>query len=116
MKLPMIFCLLTMAPAMFAQSRVDEPIAGYVFDRELTQIKPLGGIFGAATVRQALDAGAAISQAAVSPSREYALAIAAGEAEPSLFVFGHDGVVVRRPLPGVLAAPARIALSPTGTA
>jgi hypothetical protein len=105
--------LLFLCQILPAQIRV--PVLGFVFDAELKALRPIMGIPGAADLGTPLDAGFAMSSAAISSRQDYALAV------------GDDDRLVRLVRLGALPAsslaiegiqpePDRILLSPDGKA
>jgi hypothetical protein len=95
-------------------SSMSGPILGWVFDRSVRGVRPILGIGGASVLGEPLDAGFQMEQAAVSPSRDYILAVAAGAGDVLQLRIRRTGVEPR--LLAAAAAPDRIALSPTGSA
>jgi hypothetical protein len=88
------------------------PVLGLIVDGAGHRIRPVLGVPGAAVVGPAIDAGAGVSAEAASPRGDYVVVLAGDARQPALWLA--DGSL--RALPGVPAAPDRVAVSPEGAA
>mgnify|MGYP005835283549 CR=1 FL=1 len=97
-----------LVPAGAQDGRVAGPSLGYSV--ELSGVRPVAGIPGAALRGAAIDLGGDVSAAAASNAAGYVLAAAGDEGRVVLFTASAVA------LPGAMAAPDRIAVSPLGRA
>jgi hypothetical protein len=98
-------------PAGAQNASVANPGLGFVYDPSAQAVRAIRGIPGAALIDDAVDAGFAITSAALSPGHDFALAVAAGDSQLRLVRFA--GMRVRT-LDGAMASPDRIVFSPGG--
>lgn len=106
--------LLALAAACaFADATLEGPMLGLVYDSAMHRLRPVFGIPGAAATGDALDLGVDLSQAAVSPSRAFAVALA-GDSNDAALVVWNSGTPSLTKLSGVASGADRILLSPSG--
>jgi len=87
-----------------------------VFDEAAGALRPIWGIAGSSTLGDPLPLGVTLKSAVVSPSQDYALALAGHDTEVRLVRIGQSNIVQLKPLPDANRAPDRIVISPTGSA
>jgi hypothetical protein len=97
-----------------AQGSLSGPSLGLLFDPQAQAIRNLQGIPGSAVAGESLALGFPITNAAFSPSQDYALATG-GDGSVHLILFGGPTVTTRI-VPALPSAPDRIVISPTGRA
>ena len=103
-----------MAAATYAQdAAVGTPALGYVFDEGAQALRAVRGLPGAALVEDPLDTGFAIRSAAISPQRNFALALA-GDSAVRLLRFQNNGAAAAI-LEDALPSPDRMLLSSGGS-
>jgi hypothetical protein len=96
-----------------AQASLSGPVLGYVWNRSAAVVQPILGIPGSSTLGAALEVGAALRTAVISPAQNYVLAVGADSGR--VFVVDLQTASLM-PLDGARPAPDRMVLSPTGTA
>ena len=101
------------AAALWAQSRVAEPISGFVFDGRARVLRPVLGIPGAALLGDPLEVGGALQAAYVAPRQDTALVVATGGTR---LVRLNGRTASPMAWEGLAGAPERVAFSPSGTA
>jgi len=94
-------------------SSLNGPSLGFVSDDKGTKIWPLLGILGAAIPGQPLALPESITNAAISPEQDYALAISTLTGQPVIVRLDSPNLT-STPLPGGRPNPVLIAMSPTG--
>jgi len=111
--------LLVMAMSLAAgqqdPARISGPVLGYVLDREAAALRPVLGIPGAATLGSRLDLGGEVHRAAVAQEAGYVVAAMGVERQVRL-IRDLEGQRSSIPLADVPPDPARILLSPAGSA
>ena len=83
-----LFTVLMSSACLAAESQIEGPRLGYVYDRQVAAVRPILGIPGSALFGQPLSSE--LREAVVSPSQDFAIGI-----------FGDDSAV------GILSLPAR---------
>jgi hypothetical protein len=96
-----------------AQSPIRGPMLGWVWDAQKETIRPVLGIAGSSVLGKSLELEFAIKYAAISHSREYALALA-GDSRDLLFVDLKPISPVSNLIDGVPRGADRLVLSPRG--
>lgn len=91
------------------------PVLGFVLDSSAHRLRPLLGVPGAAVMGQPLDIDMDIADAALSPRQDYALVLTGNSRDVQLLRLS-SGSASLAPIAGVVSAPDRISLSPTGSA
>jgi WD40 repeat protein len=110
---PVIF-LAVLQTAAFAQTGSwSAPVLDYVYDSSAKSLRPLTGIPGAASLESALAVSSKLEQAAVSPTRKYALASNMEGGSLLLLRFSATGLS-QQTLDGSLAPADVIAFSSSG--
>ena len=94
-----------------AESQIEGPKLGYVYDRQAVAIRPILGIPGSALFGEPITSE--LRDAVVSPSQDFAIGVFGDDSAVGIFNF--SGAKLRL-LKGAKPAPARIAVSPNGTA
>jgi hypothetical protein len=115
---------------------IGAPVMGFVFDSAGHALRPVLGIPGASLLGEALDIGATLSAASISPRQDYALALTDGDQQVRLVRFPRgssssqtqaSACVTRaerlcrrvafqvQAIDGIPAAPDRVLLSPAGS-
>jgi hypothetical protein len=94
-----------------AESGVDGPKLGYVFDSNQSAARVVRGIPGSSTIGDAIATG--LTTAVISPSQAYLIGTT-GDSRDVVIVTTADAAL--KPLAGVAAAPDLIVLSPKGSA
>ena len=97
-----------------AVATLSGPRLGLVFDPAAGDLRPIGGIPGAATTGEPLSLGFIIASAAVSPTGDAALVVEASSSVALVQAAGGDWVAAL--LDGVQPAPDRMVFSPSGAA
>jgi hypothetical protein len=111
----LLFGLLACVPVSAQSGSVSAPVMGYAFDGTARAIRPIRGIPGASLLGEGIDAGFPVAMAAIAPSQDFALAVAAGESRLRLLPL--SATSSGDPLPqNTLAAPSRIRFSASGSA
>jgi hypothetical protein len=95
---------------------IHAPQLGLVFDEAAGALRPIWGIAGSSTLGDPLPLGVTLKSAVVSPSQDYALALAGHDAEVRLVRVGQSNMVHLKPLPEATRAPDRMVISPSGSA
>jgi hypothetical protein len=95
-----------------AQSTLNGPTLGIIFDPMAHAIRPIWGIPGSATAGPPVDVGFPLAAGMISPSQDYALVVA-GDGSMSVVTFPPTGPSVQ-PIPDIAGAPDRIVMSPGG--
>lgn len=144
----LVFCLACLVRVSGTQAQavsgsVSQPVLTYI-DDDAHHLRPLVGISGAASIGNAIDLGFEVAQAAVPPTHDYVLAMAAGSNWPILVQVNGGTMIpqfnafaanqancnttdasdIRQVRPNCLTVPAidagtvidRVALSPSGSA
>jgi len=96
-------------------SSINGPSLGFVSDDKGTTIWPLLGILGAAVPGQPVALPESITDAAISPQHDYALALSTSTGQPVIIRLDTPGAT-SAPIVGARSNPAFIALSPRGAA
>ena len=106
--------LLALLPALAAaqDGSVGAPVLGFAFDRAMGAIRPMRGIPGAALVDDPLDLGFPIASAAISPGRDFVLAVSSADSQLHL-VRLDSGAPMEAALPDA-TIPGRVVFSPLG--
>jgi hypothetical protein len=115
MKLRWIGALGAAGTLVWAQAgSVAGPSAGYVFDQGSQVLRQVRGIPGAALLSDAIDTGMSLTAATVAPRGDTAIGIAADGSVHLLRLNGGAGT--ERALANLMASPAGVVFSPSGTA
>jgi hypothetical protein len=105
--------LVSSAFSLSAQGgNVGMPVLGFTFDSSQGTIRALRGIPGAALVDDPLDTGFPIASAAISPGRDYALAVSSADRQLRLVSLQNPAAPI--PISGVTDPAERIVFSPSG--
>jgi len=96
-----------------AQPKIAQSVLGYAYDADSHAVRAVRGIPGAALLSDPLDAGFEPSSAAVSPSGEYALAVAASG---DVWLVRWKPDLAAAAVNGAMPAPDSIVFSPAGAA
>lgn len=94
-----------------AESQIEGPRLGFVYDPQASAIRPILGIPGSALFGGPIASD--LKDAIVSPSQEFAIGVSGDGSAVQILVFADAKL---RPLPGAHAAPDQIVLSPNGAA
>ncbi|MBI1895889.1 MAG: hypothetical protein HYS04_05035 [Acidobacteria bacterium] len=101
------------AASLHAQSSIEGPSLGYIYDAKAGAARPVRGLLGAAVIGEPLASDSPLRKALVSPAHNYLLGVAGDDAAVAL-VLTNSGEL--RVLEAARPAPDRIALSPGGGA
>ena len=93
-----------------AESQMEGPKLGFIFDQRAAAVRPILGIPGASMFGTPLSSD--LQQAVVSPSQDFAIGVSGGESTVGILNFSSAEV---RPLQGANPAPTKIVFSPNGT-
>ncbi len=93
--------------------QISVPTLGYL--PEDRRIRTMQGIPGAGVVGPILDVGRDLAQIAISPRQDYILASDAGTGEVLMIVPGSAATSISTAIPGAIANPDRIVMSPSGS-
>jgi hypothetical protein len=106
--------LLVLLPVLASaqDGKIGSPILGFAFDSARGAVRPLRGIPGAALADAPLELGFPSASAAISPSRDYLLAVSSADSELRM-VRLNSGTPVVAALPDSMV-PNRIIFSPSG--
>ncbi|MBI2681067.1 MAG: hypothetical protein HYX25_08695 [Candidatus Solibacter usitatus] len=95
---------------------IQGPRLGWVFDEAAGALRPIVGIAGSSTMGDPLPLAVGLKRAVVSPTQDYALAVAGNDARVHLIRPRQNSNVLLKPLPDANRAPDRMVISPTGSA
>jgi hypothetical protein len=102
------------AGCLAAQSAVQGPVAGYVFDGSARGLRPILGLPGASLFGSPVSLGFDVSSAYVAPRQDTAFVVAS---DGSFHFFRLDaGTATEHAVDNLPGAPDRLVFSPTGTA
>jgi len=102
--------LAVLAGACFAaESQIEGPKLGYMYDREASLLRPILGIPGSALFGEPLSSD--LREAVVSPSQDYAVGVFGDDSAVGILNLAGANL---RPLKGAKPSPTRIVLSPNG--
>jgi hypothetical protein len=93
-----------------AESQIEGPKLGFVYDRKAAAVRPILGIPGAALFGDPLPSD--LREAVISPSQDFAIGVLGDDSAVGLLSFSDANL---RMLQGAKAAPSRIVFSPNGT-
>ncbi len=93
-----------------AESQLEGPKLGYMFDRQAAVVRPILGIPGSALFGEPLAIG--LRDAVVSPSQDFAIGVFGDDSAVGILNFAGARL---HPLKGTKPAPTRIVISPNGT-
>ena len=93
-----------------AESQIEGPKLGYIYDRQAAVIRPILGIPGSALFGEPLSSE--LREALVSPSQDFAIGVFGDDSAVGILNFAGAKL---RPLEGARPAPTRIVISPNGT-
>jgi len=93
-----------------AESQIDGPKLGFVYDRNVAAMRPILGIPGAALFGDPVSSD--LRDAVISPSQEFAIGVFGDDSSVGIFKFSTAKL---RLMKGAKTAPTRITLSPNGT-
>jgi hypothetical protein len=115
MRLTSLLTLTCLLQCAGAQPRIGVPALGYAYDASLRAIRAVRGAPGAALLDNTIDAGFALSAAAIAPSQDFALATPADG--PGVRIIRWDnGISGTAILEGSVDNPDRFIFSPSGAA
>jgi len=103
--------LAVLAGACFAaESQIEGPKLGYMYDRQASLLRPILGIPGSALFGEPLSSD--LREAVVSPSQDYAVGVFGDDSAVGILNFAGAKL---RPLKGAKPSPTRIIVSPNGS-
>ena len=105
-----LIALMNACVCFAAESQIEGPKLGFIYDRQAAAVRPMLGIPGAALIGDRLPFE--IRQAVVSASHDFVIGVFGDESTVGLLTF-FDGKI--RLLKGAKAGPSQIVLSPNGT-
>ncbi|MGP8244696.1 MAG: hypothetical protein ACLQVN_09280 [Bryobacteraceae bacterium] len=111
--LPVSFLLLG-ATAAAQPGQLSGPVAGYVYDRAASALRPVRGVPGATTLGDPLALGIAPEAGFVAPRQDLAVLVSTGGATHWYSLSGNAATEVAAP--GPIATPEWVVFSPSGTA
>src|SRR5258708_30532477 len=113
MKKQLSFLLFAFAGLLAAQATpIRGPVLGFVFDRNVSAVRAVLGIPGAATLGKPYDFGFAVDRAIVSPNQDYVLTVAKDAGSVSLWDTRAQTGAVKLDVP---PTPTQVLVSPTGS-
>jgi hypothetical protein len=94
-------------------SSLNGPTLGYIFDGSSVEIRPVFGIPGASILGDPVPLGSSVATAEISAAQDFALVTSGLDGTPSVIPLNVASGEVTA-IPGALAAPSRVVLSPGG--
>jgi hypothetical protein len=116
MRLSPFLILISIIHSAAAQPRLATPALGYVYDPNLRAIRTIGGVPGAALLAEPLDLGLELTNAVISPSQDFALALSSADNRVRLINWRHGRSASVSVLDHGPIAPDGIVFSPSGSA